>query len=475
MAIEKKDAVFAFAKHMVSVKYEDIPPGAIESTKMSILGTLGPAIAASTTVPVCKQMMELAKEMGGKQESTIIAYGVKVPCYMASFVNAALAHGLNFGDVCEEYLSHPGVVIFPAALAMAERVGKVSGKEFITAFTLALDIIVRLGRSLVLKEAPRDWIRYGWLPPQILGYFSAAAVAGRLLGLDEHQMVKAFGLAYSQTAGITEEVAGVGVDKAIYPSYAGLAGVLSALMAQKSITGPTHSLEGKNGLFNVYFQGEYDSSSLIRDLGKTFEGVNIGFFSFPCCAHTHAYIETALQMVDENKFRPENVETVTLFVGSLEKEALGLCDPLEVRRNPTNTSEAQLSLPYTVATAMTQGKPRIKHFVGGGFKDPEILRLSNKVVCQADSEYGQKVGRGMTRPAIEIKLTDGRMLHSDRKVFRYGHPQNPMSKEEHIEKFSDCVSYSVKPLPKDSLEELIKMLTKLEEVDDVTEIIRLVS
>jgi 2-methylcitrate dehydratase PrpD len=344
-----------------------------------------------------------------------------------------------------------------------------------TALTLGLDIIIRLGRALVLKEPPCNWIRYGWLPQQILGYFSSAAVAGRLMGLDEDQMVKAFGIAYSQTAGVTEEVAGVGVDKAVYPSYAGLAGVLSVLMAQKGITGPTNSLEGKNGLFHVYFQGEYNPSALTENIGKSFEGVNIGFFSFPCCAHTHAYIETALRLVDEYKIRPEDVDIVTLFVGPLEKEALGLCDPLQVRRNPTNISEAQLGLPFTVATAMTKGRPRIKNFVDGGYTDPEILRLSNKVVCQVDPEHGQKVGKGVTRPGIEVRLKGGRVLRSDREVFRYGHPQNPMGREEHIEKFRDCVSYSVKPLPEDSVERLIEMLMKMEEIRDVGEIIRLVS
>jgi 2-methylcitrate dehydratase PrpD len=470
---EKEDAAIAFAKNLVSVRYEDIPSEAVESTKMEILTHLGVAVAASTTVPVCKQMMELAREMGGREESTIIAYGLKVPCTMAAFVNAALAHGLNFADGCDEYTFHPGIAVFPAACAVAERVGKVSGKEFIAAFTLGTDLMMRLGCA-IHAEGARDWAGYGWWIGQLLEYLPAAAVAGRLLGLKEDQMVSALGLAYSQSSGTVYSLRGVGTDKALYSSYPALTGVLSALMAQKGISGPHESLEGKAGLFNVYFQGEYDSDSLTRDLGKSFEGINAGFFAYPCSASTHSHIGLALDMVAEHKIRPDDVEEVTLLIGESEKN-FGNCEPLQVRRNPTKISEAQMSTPFAVATAMAKGKPSLKHFVNEGFRDPEILRLSNKVSYRVDPEYGHRHGTALYRPGIEVKLTDGPMLRAEREVYRYGNPHNPMSEEEQIEKFRDCVSYSVKPLSEERVEKASTMLTNLEEVDDVGKIIQLVS
>ena len=413
--------------------------------------------------------MELAKEVGGKKESTIIAYGDKVPCHMAAFVNAALTHGLNFGDIYEEYRVHPGPAVIPVAFAVAERVGKVSGKEFITAVTLGVDLLVRMARSIYVN-ATRDWAIYGWNPQQIFGYFSATAVAGKLLKLNEDQMVNAFGLAYSQTSGSMEEIVGIGTDKAIYNSYPALAGVLSAFMAQRGIRGPRNSLEGKAGLFNVYFQGEYDSTSLTFELGKSFEGVTAGFYSFPCCAFNHTYIETALKMVDEYSIDPSKIEKVTLFIGPTED--FSLCQPLEIKRNPTTLSEAQMSLPYAIAVAMTEGKPRLKHFLRQSFENPEILRLANKVDFRVSQEFGSQIGTPMMRTAMEVKLRDGRVLRSDRKVVRYGHPQNPMSMEDHIEKFRDCVSYSVKPLPQKRVENLIKKLGNLEELKDISRIIK---
>ncbi|MFC1980978.1 MmgE/PrpD family protein [Chloroflexota bacterium] len=472
MTGEKKDAAFAFAHHVVSVKYEDIPEEAIQASKADILDALGVALASSTTTPACREMAELVKEFGGKEESSIIAYGGKVPCYMAAFVNAALVHSLNYNDLFDAYWVHPGSVLLPSALAIAERVENVSGREFIVAYTIGLDIMGRLGRAIFPPVPLREWAVYSWLPPQIFGYFGAAGIAGRLLGLDENQMVSAFGLAYCQTAGNMEPLFGLGADKGIYPAYPAQAGLLSALMAQKNILGPSNSLEGEAGLFNVYFQGDYDSDSLTTDLGKDFKGVELGLYAFPCCGWSQIYITTALQMIDEHKIVPQDVESVTIYAGPRAKH---LCEPLEVRRNPRNLTEAQMSIPFILAIIIVKGKPRIEHFTGEGLGDSEVLRLSNKVSWQPDPTCDRRYGTGVSKAKIEMTLKGGKVIGAEQEGFRYGHPQNPIEKEDLLEKFRDCASFSAKPISKESVEKIIDIVEHLEELPDVSQIMELVT
>jgi 2-methylcitrate dehydratase PrpD len=436
---ESADASVAFARNVVNLRYEDIPAEAVEHTKTDVLDALGVAIAASTTVPVCKHLVEMAKETGGKPESTIIAYGGKVPGDMAAFVNAALAHGLNYGDASETKSTHAGCVVLAAALAAAERAGKVSGKEFITAYTLGLDVMCRIGGAVNSGK----WMARGRFLQQMVGYFGAAAVAGRLSGLNEDQMVSAFGLAYAQTAGSTEILTGAGSDKGLYPAFAAKAGVFSVLMAQRGIRAPGTSLEGKAGLFNLYFQGEYDSTSLTNDLGKRFESVNLGFYAYPCCLHTHPFVEMTLRLADEHRIQPEDVEAITAFVGPLAQMT---CEPLRIRQNPRTITEAQYSIPYAIATALAKGKPCIKHFTGDGIKDPEILRLANKVTWQPDPECDLDSNTGLIPARMEITLANGKVLHGETGGFRYGNPHNPISKEKLVKKFRDCLAYAVKPL-----------------------------
>jgi 2-methylcitrate dehydratase PrpD len=177
--------------------------------------------------------------------------------------------------------------------------------------------------------------------------------------------------------------------------------------------------------------------------------------------------------VDEHGLQTKDITNITLFVGRTEEFAV--CEPLASKRNPATLGDAQMSLPYSVAVAMVKGKPCLKHFKTESFRDPEVLRLSNRVDFRVSPEYGAHIGTPIVRAAMEVRLGDGRILRSDRQVVRYGHPENPMGMEEHIEKFRDCVSYLAKPLGKDREERLIEMLIRLEELDDVREIVRVVS
>ena len=465
LASETKGAIFTLAENMATARYESIPAQVAEVTKLDILDSLGVALAASGLAPVCKKVVELTKEIGGKEESTIIGYGGKVPSYMAAFANAALVHALNYDDYCDPLIVHFACSIFPSAFAVAERVGKVSGKELITAYTLSMDFEGRLIRALEIKK-PRDWNYYGWILAQVFGYFGATAVAGRLFGLEKNQLLSALGLAYSQIGGGKQLMVGGGADKGIYPSYMAKAGVLSALMAEKGIAGPQDSLEGAAGLYRVYFHGEYDPAPLTADLGKSFIGP--GFYQFPCCGAAHFCIELALQMVEEYKIHHGDIESIMVSAGPKLQRLL---EPLEIRRNPRMMTEAQYSVPYTVAIALTKGKPRMQHFTSDAIKDPEVLRISNKVSYRPDPECDLRFGTGAMAAKMEIKLKDGRVLHSEKKGLRHGHPQNPMSREEVIEKFRECASLSLRPLSNRNVDRVIQMVSNLEEVDDVSQIV----
>ena len=107
---------------------------------------------------------------------------------MAAFANGAMTHSLDYDDVHDEGQTHPTSHALIAALAIAEKVGKINGKEFIAAIALSCDMVNRMG--LAITESVEE---HGWLSPSVLGYFSATAAAGKLLGLTVPQMASAFG------------------------------------------------------------------------------------------------------------------------------------------------------------------------------------------------------------------------------------------------------------------------------------------
>ncbi len=70
-----------------------------------------------------------------------------------------MTHSLDFDDVHEAAIMHPGVISIPTALAAGELAGGMNGKEFVKAVALGADMICRMG----LATRPGDNIhKYGW-------------------------------------------------------------------------------------------------------------------------------------------------------------------------------------------------------------------------------------------------------------------------------------------------------------------------
>lgn len=142
---------------------------------------------------------------------------------------------------------------------------------------------------------------------------------------------------------------------------------------------------------------------------------------------------------------------------------------------PGRIGKMEVKNRIVMAAAITSGRLQIEHITGKGYNDPEIISLAHKVNWQADPTCDRTYGTGESKARIDVKLKGGRTVSCKDKGYRFGHPKNPISKEYLIGKFRDCASYSAKPLSKSSVEELIRTVDRLEELEDVSRIVELVS
>ncbi|MBI4331720.1 MAG: MmgE/PrpD family protein [Chloroflexi bacterium] len=456
------DASHALAQNVVNIKFQDIPAEAVRAAKMSILDTLGTTLAAGTLDDASHPVVDFVKEGGGKPESTIIGFGGQAPAWMAAFANSTMAHALDYDDSHEKAMTHGGIAIVPASFAMAERIGKVSGKAFIAAVVLGQDLAFRV--SLATPKEPRDWH-----PSTVYGIFGVAAAAGKLLGLTVDQVQHALGIAYSQASGNRQAVSDASQTKRLEVGFASMGGILSALLAQKGITGAVNSLEGEFGLYKVYHRGVYDPAVLTSELGKRFEGVNLTFKPYPSGRGSHSSIDATLAMVREHDIKPGDVESITVFKASTPAKVLG--EPVERKRRPENVIDAQFSIPYTVACAVVRRRVGLREITPEAIKDPAILDVAQKVSVQANPEFN-KFKNTFIPGITEIRTTGGK-VYSKRVDVTYGSPENPMPKEVFKQKFTDCASYAVKPLSGADLNKVIEMVMNLENVDDAGAIVRL--
>jgi len=447
------------AKHVANTVYEDLPDKAVAMTKMSFLDALGVTLAAGGLCDECSAFVEVALESGGNEESTILGFGKRVPAHMAAFANGAMAHALDFEDAHDLALVHPNAANVPAALAMAESIGQVNGKDFIAALAVGCDIVCRLG--LAFKENPGE---YGWYIPPILGSFGAAAAAGKILNLDDTGVLDAFSLTLCQSTCSAELRYSPHSDvRSIRDAFAANAGVLAARLAQKGIKGFDHPFEGKAGLFRLYSNGRYDGLRLIEGLGTKFEGANISFKPWPACRGTHTYIEAALHILKEHALSPDDIVDVRVIVSSFNRM---LCEPDNVKKAPQAVIDAKFSIPFTVATALYYKEVGLEHFTPERLKDENVLKLAQKIRYDLDPDLGL---RDATRGFLEIRTKDNQ-TYAKRVDQAYGHPANPISDKDLVAKFMSCADKARAKIPTAKLDELVKRILALEETRDIRQI-----
>ncbi len=114
----------------------------------------------------------------------------------AALVNGVAAHGLEMDDVENRSSLHPGVVVFPAALALAELFGS-TPDDFYAAIAAGYEVTLRVGAAL----NPALAYERGFHPTAICGTLGAAMASARLLRLSPEQTNMALGIAGSMASG----------------------------------------------------------------------------------------------------------------------------------------------------------------------------------------------------------------------------------------------------------------------------------
>jgi 2-methylcitrate dehydratase PrpD len=253
------------------------------------------------------------------------------------------------------------------------------------------------------------------------------------------------------------------------PGFATKGGITAALMAEKGITGAKNSLEGEMGLYNLYHRKGCDVSTLTSDLGKRFEGINVGIKRYPCCGIVHPFIDAALALVHGHDISAGEVDKITAFRG---EGARYLCEPLKAKQRPRNPVDSQFSVPWAVAVAVTRNKVSLDDFTEAAIEDEKVLEISEKVTDQLDKDFTRSDNVEPGR--VEITMKNGES-YSKQMNNAMGYPPLPVSFDDCVRKFFDCAAHAARQIPKDHLDRVVEMVERLERVDDATEVIGLVS
>lgn len=410
------------AEFAVGLQYEDLPANVVQEAKRYLYDSIGCAYGASHTKDV-GIMRELYREMGGKEEATLIGFGDKMPAVNATLVNSLMVRSLDFNDIYwKEDPSHPSDII-PAALAMGERMHS-SMKEVITAIVLAYEFEQRLCEFAVPGVRERKWHH------ATLTQFVSPIVAGKLLRLDVDQMVNAIGINGCHNHTIGCPTAGkLTMMKNTVDPMAVQSGVFAALMAEQGYSGTEAVFEGKEGLMDV-FGPDWDREKLLGGLGEKFKILECSMKAFPTEALTHTHLSCTLKVVTENDISYDQIEEVRIT--TIARACDILFDPHKYR--PDSRETADHSLPYCVAACLVDHKITTQSFSDEKLKDPRIWEVIDRIKGEASQEFEQMFpAKQPSRVVVTTK--DGRRFE-EYLEYPKGDPREPMTMEDLENKFN---------------------------------------
>jgi 2-methylcitrate dehydratase PrpD len=444
------------ARYIAETDFDRLPREVVDETKKFILDTIGVGLAG-VREPGCREVVDLVKTWSSNPAgSTIIFYKDKVSPPEAAFANSVLMHALDFDDTLDSSAIHTHVSSLPAALALAEVRQGTSGKDLITSVCLGVDITCRIASAIT---TPLSWIRTA-----TCGSFGAAAAAAKILNLDERAILATLGVVYSQTAGNAQCLVDGGLVKRMQPGFSARSAVLSAALASRGVTGATNIFEGEYGFYNLYERGKVITERATENLGNHFGVMDLSIKPYPCCRMTHAAIDAALELSGSHVVDPDGITEVEVSVSKMVSDMVGA--PFTMRENPQ--VDAQFSIPYTVAVALSNGGVVLSDFTSDSIKsEAPILELARKVTVSVNPALPDK---DISSLQMSITMRNGQMLTHKLDALK-GSPSKPLSFDECAAKFKTCLEYSGKSALIEKGDFIVDFIYNLEKKEDVSEIL----
>lgn len=326
----------SLARMASGLRLEDIDDDAKAVARQCLLDWFGVTIAGSSE-PCTRMIAEEAQDQGGNPQATIVGLGRKLASRQAALINGTASHAHDYDDVNMTLSGHATVAVAGGLLALAEKTGA-SGADVLTSFVAGYETACRVG-VLVMP----GHYAMGFHSTATAGAFGAAAACGRLLGLDEAAMARAFGIAGTMAAGLKSQF---GTDcKPFHAGRATEAGLLAATMAQRGFSSRDDILDCAQGFADTHSRHFNPDAATGPAPGGGFHVRNNLFKYHAACYLTHAGIECGRKLYDGEGLDPADIASVTLKV---EKGADRVCNIPA----PTTGLETKFSLRMTAAFAL---------------------------------------------------------------------------------------------------------------------------
>lgn len=434
--------------------FESLPDEAIEISRHVFLDGVAVMLAGATEpLGLGRIIRGYARDTAGARQASVIAGGLKTSMTEAAFVNGTMAHALDF-DNCWYPLNHPTSPTLPVILAISENLGS-SGKECVEALVTAFEVQARLRLASTGLHTGR-----GFHKPGTTGLMGAVAAAGKLLHLDQEEMLMAFGIAGSRLGSLSLNTGTM--TKATHAGNAARMGLESALLAARGLTG-TRDVFGPGGYFDTLLGEEQEPELLVRDFAAPLWMLDpgVGFKKYPSNYFTHRPIDAALAIRGNARFDIEDVVDVVIRFPELRYVD---------RPAPESGLDGKFSLQYATAVALIDGTVTIDTFTDKRRFSTDIEDFLAKTKIHYDPSISKEFLDLHTE--VIVRLSDGTEL-SERIDALTGMPGVPLTEEQRMQKYFACATRVLGEREAGELASLLARVDKLPDLRGAMEIARL--
>jgi 2-methylcitrate dehydratase PrpD len=295
-------------------------------------------------------------------------------------------------------------------------------------------------------------------PQGLLGVFSAAAVTGKLLGLDAERIAHAFAIAGSHASSILEYDQAGGEVKRIHGAIALRSGMQAAFLAKEGLTGPLSVFEGKRGIFASFGGGEVDAQLPFSEFGRPYRITRCRYRIYPTIGSCHAALDIVNDLLKEHAFSHRDVESIRVGMSEFAVQHV-----TTVTR-PHDVISAQASLGFSLGLLLVKGGNDLELYIEPtSWHDPEVLAMVDKL-----QPYSVNDEANPHRTRVDIRLNSGRVLSGELEEARGGE-LSPYSDEVMADKFRRLAA----ALPGDQVERLMQTVARLDELESIDPLVLL--
>ena len=354
-------------------------------------------------------------------------------------------------------LTHPTMPPLTAGFAVSEKLETTSGRDFMTAFLAGFEVECKIAEAI-----RPDHYQKGFHTSGTVGTLGAAIAAAKLLNLNEAQIRNTLGIAASMSSGIRVNFGTMA--KPLHVGRAAQNGITAAILAQDGFSADMDALDGPWGYFQV-FGGGFDAEKIMGCFGKPHSIVDPGVSikPYPCGVLTHPSMDATLALVIENNIKPDDIESIVLYAGS------NILEPIRYAV-ATNELEAKFCMAFLLAAIVISRKAGVKEFTEAFVTAPQTQAMMRKIKAEFDPEIEAK-GWDKIRSRVEIVLKDTKKLTREADERYRGGPDNPMTKKELEDKFTDCTEAM---LPAEARKKISETIANFEMIDDIKDFISLI-